>query len=57
MAKRFTLAEAQALIPRVDRLRRTALERKTTYEETEGEIHTFQQRVMMMGGVHRDDIT
>ena len=54
MAKRFTLAEAQALIPRVDRLLRTALERKTTYEETEQEIHSFQQRVMMMGGVAVD---
>ena len=41
MPKRFTLAEAQALIPRVDRLLRNAIERKTTYEETEREIHSF----------------
>lgn len=54
MPKRFTLAEAQALIPRVDGLLRTALERKTTYEETEREIHQFQERVMMMGGVAVD---
>src|SRR5438445_7243723 len=54
MAKRFTLEEAQALIPRVDRLLRTAIERKTTYEEIEREIHHFQQHVMMMGGVAVD---
>jgi len=54
MAKRFTLAEAQALIPRVDQLLRTAVERKATYEETEREIQQFQERVMMMGGVAVD---
>src|SRR4051812_30935390 len=54
MSKRFTLAEAQGLIPQVDRLLRRALELKTTYEETEREIHAFQERVMMMGGVAVD---
>jgi hypothetical protein len=54
MPKRFTLAEAQSLIPRVDQLLRAAIEQKTTYEETEREIHNFQERVMMMGGVAVD---
>jgi hypothetical protein len=54
MSKRFTLAEAQGLIPQVDRLLRRALELKTTYEETEREIHAFQERVMMMGGIAVD---
>jgi hypothetical protein len=54
MAKRFTLAEAQALIPQVDQLLRTAIETKQTYEEAEREIQRFQERVMMMGGVAVD---
>jgi hypothetical protein len=54
MGKRFTLAEAQALIPRVDKLLRTAIERKAAYEEAEREIHQFQEHVMLMGGVAVD---
>ena len=54
MPKRFTLAEAQSLIPRVDELLRDAIARKATYEEAEREIHSFQERVMMMGGVAVD---
>ena len=54
MPKRFTLAEAQSLIPRVDQLLRDAIARKATYEEAEREIHSFQERVMMMGGVAVD---
>jgi hypothetical protein len=54
MSKRFTLAEAQALIPRVELLLRAAIEAKVSYEETEREIHSFQERVMMMGGVAVD---
>jgi hypothetical protein len=54
MPKRFTLAEAQSLIPRVGQLLRDAIELKTAYDEAEQEIHTFQQRVMMMGGVAVD---
>lgn len=54
MPKRFTLAEAQRLIPRADQLLRIALERKITYDETERKIHSFQERVMMMGGTAVD---
>jgi hypothetical protein len=54
MPRRFTLAEAQSLIPRVDRLLRDAIELKATYDAAEQEIQDFQQRVMMMGGVAVD---
>ncbi|MCU1234276.1 MAG: hypothetical protein JWP63_2243 [Candidatus Solibacter sp.] len=54
MPKRFTLAEAQSLIPEVDRLLRQALEGKTAYEEAERAIQEFNERVMMMGGVMVD---
>jgi hypothetical protein len=59
MAKRFTLTEAQRLIPQMERLLRDAIERKAAYEDAEREIHTMQQRVMMMGGVSvdRDHVT
>jgi hypothetical protein len=54
MAKRFTLPEAQALIPQVEGLLQDAIEAKTDYEAAEGEIQAFQQHVMMMGGVAVD---
>jgi hypothetical protein len=54
MSRRFTLAEAQALIPRVDRLLRQAIEMKGAYDEAEKQIQAFQERVMMMGGVSVD---
>jgi hypothetical protein len=51
MSKRFTLAEAQRLIPQVDRLLREALETKVEYEQAERAIQEFNERVMMLGGV------
>jgi hypothetical protein len=54
MPKRFTLAEAQRLIPEVDRLLRSALESKAEYEEAERVIQEFNERVMMLGGVMVD---
>ena len=54
MPRRFTLAEAQGLIPRVDRLLREAIEFKSSYEEAEKQIQSFQERVAMMGGVSVD---
>jgi hypothetical protein len=54
MPKRFTLAEAQGLIPRVDRLLREAIEFKASYDEAEKQIQLFQERVAMMGGVSVD---
>ena len=54
MAKRFTLTEAQSLIPQVDRLLRQAIALKTEYDEAENAMQQFTQRVMMMGGVSVD---
>ena len=51
MAKRFTLVEAQSLIPEVDRLLRQALDAKAEYQDAEQVIREFTERVMMMGGV------
>jgi hypothetical protein len=54
MSKRFTLAEAQLLIPRVEGLLRNALTLKTEYDEAEAAIQAFTERVMMMGGLTVD---
>ena len=54
MSKRFTLAEAQRLLPRVERLMRDALARKGEYERAERAIRSFTERVMMMGGMNVD---
>ena len=54
MPRRFTLTEAQSLIPQVDRLLREAIEFKASYDDAEKEIHAFQERVMMLGGVAVD---
>ncbi|HLK62219.1 MAG TPA: DUF2203 domain-containing protein [Bryobacteraceae bacterium] len=51
MSKRFTLAEAQRLIPQVDRMLRDAVAIKTEYDEAESSIQSLTERVMMMGGM------
>src|SRR5690242_19337148 len=50
MAKRFTLAEAQSLIPSVDVLLRKAVELKTGYSSAERRVDSFQEHIMLMGG-------
>jgi hypothetical protein len=57
MSKRFTLAEAQRLIPRVDRLLRDAVDAKSEFDEAEAVIQAFTERVMMMGGMDVDRST
>ena len=54
MAKRFTLVEAQGLIPMVDRLLREALDAKSEHQEAERVIQQFTEHVMLMGGVMVD---
>jgi hypothetical protein len=58
MARRFTLAEAQSLIPRVDRLLREAVSLKSQYQEAEQVVQAIMQRVTLMGGmmVDRDQV-
>jgi hypothetical protein len=54
MSRRFSLAEAQSLIPRLERLMRDALARKSEYQEAERAIHSFTEKVMLMGGMDVD---
>ncbi len=51
MPKRFTLAEAQSLIPSVDPVLRKAIDLKARYADAEQEIESFSQRIQMMGGL------
>jgi len=51
MPKRFTLGEAQRLIPQVDQMLRDAIILKSEYEVAEAAIQAITERVMMMGGM------
>jgi len=51
MPKRFTLREAQSLIPSVDPLLRKAIDTKSRYAEAEQAIQSFGERILMMGGL------
>jgi hypothetical protein len=54
MARRFSLAEAQSLIPEVSRLLRDAVSLKGEYQEAEQAIQTWMHRITMMGGLSVD---
>jgi len=54
MPKRFTLAEAERLLPEVEKSIREAISLKTKYQEAEQEIQSFSQRVAMQGGMSID---
>ena len=51
MPKRFTLAEAQSLIPSVDRLLREAVPLKPEYQQAEYAIQSMKRRISVMGGM------
>jgi len=51
MAKRFTLAEAQRLLPDVERLLQRAIDAKTDYREAENAIQKMNERIMLLGGM------
>lgn len=51
MAKRFTLDEAQRLLPEVERLLRSAMEARASYQTAEETIQAMNERIMMLGGV------
>jgi hypothetical protein len=50
MAKRFTLSEAQSLIPRVDRLLQEAIRLKPDFDEASADLTRMKERIHMMGG-------
>jgi hypothetical protein len=58
MSKRFTLAEAEKLLPEVEKDLRKALAQKSQYEEADTYLNSISQRVTMLGGVviDRDSI-
>jgi hypothetical protein len=49
--KRFTLIEAERLLPEIQAIIREAVSLKTQYQEAEQALHSFAQRVAMQGGV------
>ena len=51
MPKRFTLIEAERLLPEIQAIIREAVSLKTQYQEAELALHSFAQRVAMQGGV------
>jgi hypothetical protein len=54
MAKRFTLDEAQRLLPEVERLLRSAIEARESYQQAEQAIQAMNERIMLRGGVILD---
>ena len=54
MAKRFTLEEARALLPRLGRLIGEAVAQKSEYQEAERGLEAQSARINLMGGVAVD---
>ncbi len=54
MSKRFTLEEAQSLIPEVERMVREAVGLKSEFDEAERAMQSFNEHIMLMGGVLAD---
>jgi hypothetical protein len=55
--KRFTLIEAERLLPEIDAITREAVSLKSQYQEAEQALQSFAQRVAMQGGVVVDRTT
>jgi hypothetical protein len=51
MSKRFTLAQAQSLVPTLDPMLRKAIESKAHYAEADRAVQAFHQRIAVTGGV------
>ncbi len=51
MPRRFTLAEAQSLVPQVSALLRQGLALKAEHAAAERAIHSSMERIMVMGGM------
>jgi hypothetical protein len=50
MSKRFTLREAQSLLPQVERLLQDAMRLKPEFEEAAAAVNKMKERVHIMGG-------
>ena len=51
MSRRFTLAEAQGLLPEVERLLRSAVEARRDYREADSALQALNERIMLLGGM------
>ena len=51
MARLFTHAEAESLIPQVERLLRDALALKSEHDDADRGLREFAERIMLMGGI------
>jgi len=51
MSRRFTLAEAQSLIPEVEQTLRSAISLKATYEQAEAKLGHIAHRITASGGL------
>ncbi len=56
MPKRFTLEEAQGLIPELERLVRGAIEVKSEFDSAERAWQAFTERIMVLGGMLADRV-
>jgi hypothetical protein len=54
MSKRFTLAEAQSLVPRLEESLRSAVSLKSEFEAADTDVRSFLERVNMLGGMMVD---
>jgi hypothetical protein len=54
MSKLFTLREAQALVPRLEQLLRTAVKAKNDVDEVDEELQGLAARITMAGGMEID---
>lgn len=51
MSRFFTLHEARALLPRVEKIVRSAMQAKTNHDQCEQALQNLMQRIMIMGGI------
>lgn len=51
MSRRFTLEQAESLLPDIEITIRDAVSSKTSFAEAESALQAITQRVMMLGGV------
>lgn len=54
MSKLFTLREAQALVPKLEQLLRTAVKAKSDAEDVDEELQGIAARITMAGGMEID---
>ncbi|MDE3166818.1 MAG: DUF2203 domain-containing protein [Acidobacteriota bacterium] len=54
MARRFTLDEAQSLLPEVERFLNSAIDARKEYHDAEAAIEAMNERIMLAGGMILD---